>query len=387
MLKKIIAVSLALLPTLVFAKTNVFVYPSEIDNDFRMEVMKFIKSKVKVLGKKDVAIFINDGNSNVCELKGQGHKRRNLSNFSRSSSSSECKSSLNSIKLKTKSKNATTNLNIPEITDIVLNYLNNQEEFQIFYFGSPVFSDSVTGIDFSNGYPSLGHLEKASKFLSPFSINNRFTSKTEQKIHFLYPKKEEDKFLTLSQKGALFHQIKVKYFWNEFFKSRNLKLTSFNPIKQGESRRSIKIDLDSEYNKTKGSVFFVDLAKTIDMNRYKPGEKEVIIDSLVGGGTKSNYEYILMKKGQIDNIFITEEDADSDQNLGIKLKIIAINSAGAPNVQYVTPSENNKKKSHTVKFKTTDDTVSIAMYPIDSNGNAHDFGGYWGVSNLTVAFK
>lgn len=386
MLMKSLAILLVIMPTLVLAKTNVFVYPSEITNDFRMEILKLIKSKVETLEKGDVAIFLNDGNSNICELNGQGHNRRNLSKFSRLSSG-ECKSAIRSIKLKTNSKNATTNLNIPELTDIVLNYLDNKEGFQIFYFGSPIFSDAVTGIDFSKGYPSLGHLEKASKFLSPFSINNRFVSKSEQKIHFLYPKIEEEKFLTLSQKGALFHQIKVKYFWNEFFKSRNLKLTSFNPIKQGESRRSIKIDSDSEYNKTKGSVFFVDLAKTIDMNRYKPGEKEVIISSLVGGGTKPHYEYILMKKGQIDNIFITEEDGDSDQNLGIKLKIIAINSAGAPDVQYVTPSDNNKKKNHTVRFKTTDDIVSIAMYPIDSKGNAHNFGGYWGVSNLTVTFK
>lgn len=386
MLRVYIAAVLTILPTLALAKTNVFVYPSEITNDFRMETLKFVKSKVEKMEKGDVSIFLNDGNSNICELKGQGHNRRNLSSFSRLSSG-ECKSAIQSIKIKSRSPNVTTNLNIPELTDIILNYLDGQEEFEVFYFGSPIFIDSVTGMDFSNGYPSLGHLEKASKFLSPFSINNRFTSNNEQKVHFLYPKKEEDKFLTLSEKGALFHQTKIKYFWNEFFKSRNLKLTSFNPIKQGESRRSIKIDQDKDYDKTKGSVFFVDLAKTIDLNRYKPGEKEVIISKLTGGSTQKNYEFVLSKKGIIDNIFLVEVDADTNQKPGIKLKIIAVNSAGAPEVQYVIPSDNDKKKSHTVKFNTTDDIVSLALYPVDSNGNADDFGGYWGIENLTVTFK
>lgn len=205
--------ALSMLPqTKLHASTDVdvFVLSSSMSEEYRSVVDAFISNKILKLKKTEDVILIDDESYQGCVVKGQGSKRKNKVAFKRLYKQSGCSATYSLLKTPIKTGEHSNSFDIAKATEVILRNMNGQSDYQIFFFGTPLFQNDDANIDFKKGYPALGHLEEKARFLSPFSIDGKFVSNTNEpiKAHILYPNSTEKEFIRNDVDGPFKHEVK-----------------------------------------------------------------------------------------------------------------------------------------------------------------------------------
>lgn len=363
--------------------SSIFAFPSNMTDSFRHEVYSIIKDRVQVLPEGDDIYLISDQEAKLCSMKGAGNKRKNLSRFRHM----DCRDTINI--LMHRKNDGIDMIDVPKVVDSIIGNLSKDTKFDLYIFGSPLYLNEKSNLDFSRGYSSLGYLDiNKSRFVSPFISNYEQGFISQPVAHFIYPNGDEFRYVSRAEQGNKLHYDCLRYFWNSYFNSLGIEMNSYNSISEGIPNRAIFIAPDLEYDKSKKSLYFIDLMVANSKNKFQKGDKEILISkkNAINGDTLKVYNYSLSKPGVVDTIFLREGDADSDTHPG-KIKLLLVYSDGTAETFLLTPSKDGEWLSHTIKSTSFKDAVSLSFYPIDSHGKFNNFNGVWAISNLEVTFR
>jgi hypothetical protein len=121
------------------------------------------------------------------------------------------------------------------------------------------------------------------------------------------------------------------------------------------------------------------------LQKLQRSGSEILVKEKSASGTRKKYQYELSELRVLDELILKE--FDGDDNGKNKIKVVLIDYKGQSHVvSELTPSGNAVIADHKININVKEPIRSVAIYPVNKNGEKDNLGGVWQIVLLEVKF-